>query len=298
MSRLTKAVTESDTLRKVAIPAYRVYARAVVFHRGPRVLANSQPKSGTHLVASLLKNLPEMMFSGHHYSLHNFELPDAPQATERHGLWRLDWERVERTLRAVNKGQFMTAHFAALPELLSLLDTLDYKIIATLRDPRDVAVSSAFYITGLKRHFLYDRFHTEFITPEQRLMATITGFPPKEGHRGLGSIANRVRRYMAWHDDPNTYVCRFENLVGSSGGGSDDAQRREVAAIARHVDRELPTEGVAGTAAKTWSATSSTFRKGAVGDWKNHFTEAHKTAFKDVAGDELIELGYEKSRDW
>ncbi len=262
------------------------------------MLANSQPKSGTHLVASLLKNLPEMMFSGRHYSLHNFEFPDAPQATERDGVWKLDWERLERSLKAVNKGQFMTSHFAALPELLALLDSLDFKIIATLRDPRDVAVSSAFYITGLKRHFLHDRFHTEFTTPEQRLMATITGFPPRDGFRGLGSIASRVRRYMAWHDDPNTYVCRFENLVGSPGGGSDEAQRREVNAIAHHVGRELIPEEVNSTARKTWSPTSSTFRRGAVGDWRNHFTDEHKSAFKAVAGDELIELEYEKGFDW
>jgi hypothetical protein len=40
------------------------------------------------------------------------------------------------------------------------------------------------------------------------------------------------------------------------------------------------------------------YRKGVVGDWKNHFTEEDKRAFKALAGDMLIQLGYEKDMSW
>lgn len=43
---------------------------------------------------------------------------------------------------------------------------------------------------------------------------------------------------------------------------------------------------------------SSFFRKGVAGDWKNVFTERDKRAFKEAAGDLLIELGYEKDYGW
>ncbi len=43
---------------------------------------------------------------------------------------------------------------------------------------------------------------------------------------------------------------------------------------------------------------SPTFRSGKTGEWKNHFTDEHKKIFKDVAGDLLIKLGYEKDNDW
>ncbi len=42
----------------------------------------------------------------------------------------------------------------------------------------------------------------------------------------------------------------------------------------------------------------SFFRKGIAGDWKNVFTEKDKRDFKAVAGDLLIELGYEKNGGW
>ena len=38
--------------------------------------------------------------------------------------------------------------------------------------------------------------------------------------------------------------------------------------------------------------------KGKKGGWKNFFQEEHKQAFKKIAGDLLIELGYETDLNW
>jgi hypothetical protein len=40
------------------------------------------------------------------------------------------------------------------------------------------------------------------------------------------------------------------------------------------------------------------YRKGIVGDWKNHFGPEEKRIFKEIAGDLLITLGYEKDLSW
>ena len=42
----------------------------------------------------------------------------------------------------------------------------------------------------------------------------------------------------------------------------------------------------------------SFFRKGALGDWQNYFTEADKRLFKQQTEDLLIELGYAKDQNW
>ena len=39
-------------------------------------------------------------------------------------------------------------------------------------------------------------------------------------------------------------------------------------------------------------------RKGVSGDWKNVFTEKDRRIFKEVAGETLVKLGYEKGYDW
>lgn len=44
--------------------------------------------------------------------------------------------------------------------------------------------------------------------------------------------------------------------------------------------------------------TSSFYRKGVAGDWRNHFTERDKEIYKEEAGELLITLGYERDLNW
>jgi hypothetical protein len=44
--------------------------------------------------------------------------------------------------------------------------------------------------------------------------------------------------------------------------------------------------------------SSSFYRKGIAGDWRNVFTERDKLIFKDEAGDLLAKLYYEKDDSW
>lgn len=44
--------------------------------------------------------------------------------------------------------------------------------------------------------------------------------------------------------------------------------------------------------------SSSFYRKGVSGDWKNYFTERDKEIYKEAAGDLLIKLGYERDQNW
>lgn len=43
---------------------------------------------------------------------------------------------------------------------------------------------------------------------------------------------------------------------------------------------------------------SAFIRKGVVGDWVNHFTKEAAELFNDLAGDVLVQLGYEADRGW
>jgi hypothetical protein len=44
--------------------------------------------------------------------------------------------------------------------------------------------------------------------------------------------------------------------------------------------------------------SSSFFRKGVAGDWRGIFTERDREIYRTLAGDRLIEMGYESSDDW
>jgi sulfotransferase 6B1 len=291
-----KQLVEDERFRRIMVPAYRFAARAMVFNPGPRVLVNGMAKTGTHLASSLLKNLPRMMFSGRHYSLAEFSR--SSQKTKIGEVPDVDWERLRKSMALVNDGQFMTSHFPGLKEIFRILQELDYRTVVIMRDPRDVVVSAAFFITRLRRHELHERFNTEMNDMSSRLMSCIQGMPADHNGLGMESIGHRTSMYLRWLDAPDTHICRFEDLVGTAGGGSDERQLSEVLAIAKQVGRSLTLDEAKSVARKTWSVTSPTFRKGTIGDWRNHFEPEHKTAFKELAGQALIELGYENDMDW
>ena len=103
---------------------------------------------------------------------------------------------------------------------------------------------------------------------------------------------------MQWIGGPGVHVCRFEDLVGERGGGSAERQLLAIEAIGEHIQRPLGRDQAKAIATRTWSQKSSTFRKGVIGDWRNHFTDEHRRVFKDEAGKELVQLGYENDLDW
>ena len=290
-----RAVARNPVLRRGAYLAARGAARSIVFLPAPRVLANSVPKAGTHLLSTVLAGLPRMMFSGVHHALNDFSASPglAPEA-----LPEVDWTRLDKALRGVNRGQFMTAHFPAAPGLPERLRDRGFRSTLMVRDPRDIVVSHTFYVTRLQRHFLHRRYNEALRDDAARFLASIRGFPADEFGAGQESIGRRMEKYLGWIDDPNCRVCRFEDLVGERGGGSAERQRAEIQALAEHVDRPLPEARVGRLVERAWSNRAATFRKGVIGDWRNHFDEAHVQAFKEVAGDVLVRLGYENDLEW
>jgi hypothetical protein len=294
MPHLAQLIARHDTLkRRAVIPAYCAAARANVFFPGPRVFVNSFPKAGTHLLSAVVGGLPRMMFSGVHRSVGDFTAPNAPPQPDT-----VDWGSLRRVLRRVNRGQYMTGHFPAVPGLNELLEETGYAVLVMIRDPRDIAVSSVHYARELGSHDLHRRYTEALRTDEERLMASIVGFPADDLGRGLEPIGVRLERYLPWFTFPNALVLRFEDLVGASGGGSDEVQVARLREIAAHVGRPLSESHAETIASKVWSHKSSTFRSGRSGGWRDTFNDEHIAAFKATAGSVLIDLGYERDLDW
>lgn len=275
------SLRHNAAVRAVGLRLYRANAR---LRPGPppRVLANSLPKSGTHLVTALLDRLPDMRFSGHHLTAYDVVRDGAH-----------DWTALRRRLASVRTGQYVSAHLPASPELFALLGELGYRCLFAVRDPRDAAVSDMHYILRFPYHPLHERLRA-MASDDERLTAVITGMAgERAGVPLLESMPDRLDAYLGWLDAPATRVIRFERLVGSRGGGDDASQLAEIRDIAGHVGRPLTGAQVAEVAAAVWSPSSSTFRRGAIGDWTGCFTAEHRALVARLAGRQLGALGYE-----
>lgn len=68
--------------------------------------------------------------------------------------------------------------------------------------------------------------------------------------------------------------------------------------VVRRCVKAASFEKKAGGRKRGEEQATSGVRKGIAGDWRNVFTEHNKKIYKKVAGDLLVELGYEKDHDW
>ena len=105
--------------------------------------------------------------------------------------------------------------------------------------------------------------------------------------RLLGGDYHQVR-YEDLSSDP---VGETRKLLEFLGAHSDEE-------VARQCVEAASFEQLSGGRTQGEEDSSSFYRKGVSGDWKNHFTDRDKRAFKEEAGDLLVRLGYEKDLDW
>lgn len=290
LETLKKVATEKRTLRRVALPLYKGTMRCQVFGRPPRVLINSIPKAGTHLVSSLMDHLPAMRYSGHHHSYSDFIAGNAPSVRVGEDV-EVSWHRLEKELAKVRMGQYATSHFHYERELTEIVNRLDFRVVFVLRDPRDIIVSSTHYITRSPRHVLHHRF-IELGTLGRRIDAVINGLDPSDTGPGLEPISVRLRRYDNWVHASSVLLCRFEDLVGQSGGGSPRGQLDLVHRLASFAGRPLSDWAAGQIALRVWSPRSRTFRAGRVGGWQEAFSRQQERAVADAIGDLAARWGY------
>ncbi|MBE9127549.1 MULTISPECIES: sulfotransferase domain-containing protein [unclassified Coleofasciculus] len=198
-------------------------------------------------------------------------------------------------LPKIRQGQYIATHLYWSQELVDALKSANIRNLFIIRDLRDVAVSRAYYHTySLSSHPAFTYLNS-LKSDADRLMVAIRGIN-KPG-MGFCSIGDWARGYAPWWDEPTCLTIRFEDLIGRFGGGSDEKQVQAVRAIASYLGMEVSENQINEIASKAFFKNANTFRKGQIGDWKNHFSEEHKRAFKEVAGEAIIKYGYADGYD-
>jgi hypothetical protein len=188
------------------------------------------------------------------------------------------------------------------------------KVIHIIRDGRDQAVSMLHHVWNrstdqggvqtlkpgeLERREAYRKdpkkllLTGEGIFTEERLRGAArswnarVGKTSEDGPALLGPNYTEVR-YEDLLERPNEEVSRLARFLGADTSEKAVQQAVDSASFERlSKGRERGQED-----------TSSFYRKGVAGDWKNYFTERDKEIYKEEAGKLLIRLGYERDLDW
>lgn len=252
----------------------------------PAVLGNAMPKSGSHLIIQVLQGLTR---------IGPFVNPGFPPVNRAEDNRKLDDAATLRNLQRLRAGDIAYGYIQAREPFVSLLTQPSYATIFVYRDPRDMLVSHVFYATQIHRgHGMHEYYTQRLRDMEQRLNAAIYGVDEPDAQ--LAGVRKKYLDYLGWLETPGVLSLRFEDLILNR----QQALNRILdylceRGVELHVSREQACRALEEAIVPK---RSGTFRKAQPGNWREYFSEANKEAFKSVAGDILIRLGYEKDTHW
>ena len=188
--------------------------------------------------------------------------------------WYVDETRLGLTESCVIKSH-------ELPE--SQLVSFPARFIHLVRDGRDVIVSKYFY----ERDFcVNNKIYDQFDVPFDKYVARVAA----EWHAYVTSWLDATPHYYKYEEFLQAPFDCLKRILDVLNIAVPDSQ------ISYAVENNTK-EGL--KAALDMTFKFNTFvRTATSGDWVNYFDAAHKDAFKKIAGDAMVRLGYEKDLNW
>jgi hypothetical protein len=260
----------------------------------PVLLSISFPKSGTHLLDQILLGFSKVApFS---LRLHSFYAEYEGESGLKHTP-----EQAVAWLDSLRPRDMASAHLFAHPAAVDRLITPRFIPYFIFRDPRDVVVSHVFYVTDMEEHHVHHAYYASLPDFDSRLKVSILGRPdlntcPEPDRRvEFPNIADRFSPYLDWLAYSEVLKIHFEDLVNDRTTTLNRIADHFLARVPLTIPRPKILDSLESSINP---GKSPTFRSGKTGEWKKLFTSEHKKIFKDVAGDLLIRLGYEKDGKW
>ena len=252
----------------------------------PVLLGISFPKSGTHLLDQILLGFSNVApFSKRLHSFYaEYEGESGRKRTSEQALTWLD---------SLRSRDIASTHLFARADAVARVCSPKFVPYFIFRDPRDVVVSHVFYVTEMAARHVHHNYYASLPDFNSRLNVSILGKPNTDIE--FLNIADRFVPYLGWLEHPEILSIHFEDLVNDRAATLTRILDHFLARVPLHSPRRLILDSLQSSINPT---KSPTFRSGKTGEWKNLFMEEHKKIFKDVAGDLLVKLGYEKNYDW
>jgi len=252
---------------------------------GLRVLVNSWPKAGTHLLLELVRNI---IGDGDWLADRDVKAPEGDAGF----LTGLD-HRIE-THRS---GFAVKGHFPWSPEIQSGLQDREFRVLMIVRDLRDVACSTLRWMRDLSPDWPASRPLLKLPNDRRRLARVITGltndhpFDRDSGIDWSAPLPARYERLTAWADHlPPGAVLRYEDLLGAGGRAAQTvAIQRALTTLSLPAD-EPTIDRLAGA---VFNPGAVTFHTGSAGGWSAEFTPEHRRLFVESGGDDVnVRFGY------
>lgn len=249
-----------------------------------RVLCNSWPKAGTHMLLELARLA---IGDGGWYAERDIKYPQGDPDFIR--------QADERLARHAGRALAIKGHFGRTPGIEAYLAANQFAHLFAVRDPREVLCSTWRWLRDLRPDWAISR-HLAPLDPATQLEKIIRGLPllhPFDADHAVRWDLPLPERYAGlslWLDSPDCEVLAYEDLSGMRGLPA------QFAAVERALRRlALPYDhtDIARIAGLICNPSATTFHTGPASDWQTVFTHRHRHLFVELGGEALVErLGY------
>jgi hypothetical protein len=284
-----KTMSLKSTARSVLYNSEKLAQRARFVSQPsdlPVLLGISFPKSGTHLLDQILLGFSNV--APYAKRLHSFYAEyEGESGIKRAPEQALAW------LDSLHPCDVASAHLFARPEVVTRVCSSKFIPYFIFRDPRDVVVSHVYYVTDMEARHVHHEYYQSLPDFNSRLRVSILGRP--DSNIEFSNIADRFAPYLDWLHHPEVLTIHFEDLINDHTATLTRIMDHFLARVSLPTTRNLILDSLEASINPT---KSPTFRSGKTGEWQKHFTDEHKKILKEVAGDLLIKLGYEKDNAW
>jgi hypothetical protein len=261
----------------------------------PKIYLNGFPKAGLHLLELMIRGL----------------IQPQPNSLIRDGTWAgtyglggfgskfLPVENILYKQSQLQPGFYLKGHCGYSEEIEQFQYASGFSHIFIYRDLRDVAISQAYHarsVSSTANHPAKDMFSA--MSFGDALLYIINGLGNLEG------LVNRWEKYAQWKEVAWALSISFEDVLSNR---EKEAKKileytlNRVMSVYKNfgvliqsdeTNVNLSIDRMVKMSRQTF--LSNTFRKGTVGQWKEHFKKEHLKAFEQTGGNEWLErLGYE-----
>ena len=254
-----------------------------------RILVNSFPKAGTHLLLELIRNI----------------LGDGPWLDDRDVKSpRGDagfLTGIEQRIAMHQSGFAMKGHIPWSPRIEAGFEEQGLRVLLIVRDLRDVACSTLRWMRDLSPDWSASRSLLALPDDDCRLLRIFEGltnehpFDLDSGIDWSAPLPVRYDRLTRWADHlPAPAVIRYEDLLGANG---DRNQHAAISGVLNHLGLDADQATVDRLAKSVFNPGAITFHTGSAGGWETEFSAEHRRRFIELGGDEAnARFGYLPTR--
>lgn len=274
-----------------------------------RVVVNTVPHSGTHLVSSVLEIIGYSHALQFHWKTLSYRKVGLNWRTSllpgNNGVNHTEQkfyvsvaspqlvcaDLIKSIIKKIKNNKYLLSHIPHSDIFAEILTDLSFKGITIIRDPRDMCLSMLNHIETRPHHLAFNALCNNLSSRKERLVAIAEGteIQTTNGNRSFGNMQKMVKSILPWGKNDNFILLKFEDLVGPKGGGTADVQFQSINKILNHLNAEhLDVEEIANNS----FGKSGTFRKGKISRWKTELNDNEKDLFKKY-DDFIVSLGYE-----